>query len=448
MDCEVFVKLPPTKLFFRCAVPSMITMVFGALYQIADGLFVGRFIGEDALAAVNLVMPFIMMAFAFSNMIAVGASVRISMLLGEKNREEASRVFSFTIKTILLLSCAIGAAGLIFAEPFVRLLSPGAAQQAIDYGVIYVRMYCMFSPLVPVFYATDNFLRVCGKEKLSMWLGIGSQLLNIALDVLLIAVLRQGVWAAAFTSCIAMALGSVITLCMFCRKRLDLYYTSGSIPGSVIFRILANGSSEFFSNIAMSVMSVAYNFFLLKYGGTTGVAAFSVIMYVDSIVGMLVFGMCDALQPAISYCHGAGYPGRVRAIFKRLVVGALFLSVLSMLFMMFAGRYAVLFFVKPEDKALLALSISGMQLFSFSYLTGWVDMCLSAYFTALERPVRSLLTSFFGTLVFPVAFLFVLTPIWQLDGVWLTSIAASSASAVFTVVLALTMKTGKSIESV
>lgn len=180
MDCEVFVKLPPTKLFFRCAVPSMITMVFGALYQIADGLFVGRFIGEDALAAVNLVMPFIMMTFAFSNMIAVGASVRISMLLGEKNREEASRVFSFTIKTILLLSCAIGAAGLIFAEPFVRLLSPGAAQQAIDYGVIYVGMYCMFSPLVPVFYATDNFLRVCGKEKLSMWLGIGSQLLILS----------------------------------------------------------------------------------------------------------------------------------------------------------------------------------------------------------------------------------------------------------------------------
>lgn len=92
MDSAVFVKLPPTKLFFPCAIPPMITTVFGALYQIADGLFVGRFIGQNALAAVNLVMPVIMMVFAFANMIAVGASVHISVLLGAENREDASRV--------------------------------------------------------------------------------------------------------------------------------------------------------------------------------------------------------------------------------------------------------------------------------------------------------------------------------------------------------------------
>ena len=102
MDSEIFEKLPPTKLFFRCAVPSMVTMAFGALYQIADGLFVGRFIGEDALAAVNLIMPILMMVFAFSNMIATGASVRISILLGEQNREEPSRFFSFSLKVIFL----------------------------------------------------------------------------------------------------------------------------------------------------------------------------------------------------------------------------------------------------------------------------------------------------------------------------------------------------------
>ena len=100
MDSEIFEKLPPTKLFFRCALPSMITMMFGALYQIADGLFVGRFIGENALAAVNLIMPIIMTVFAFSNMIATGASVKISVLLGEKKQEDASKVFTFSIKFI------------------------------------------------------------------------------------------------------------------------------------------------------------------------------------------------------------------------------------------------------------------------------------------------------------------------------------------------------------
>ena len=415
-------------------------MAFGALYQIADGLFVGRFIGEDALAAVNLIMPIIMMVFAFSSMIATGASVRITVLLGEKNREEASRVFTYSLKFIFVMSCIIGALGLIFAEPFVRLLAPGATERAIEYGITYTRVYAIFSPLMPIYHATDNYLRVCGKEKLSMLLSVGTQILNIVLDVILIAFLGQGVGAAAFTSCISMVLGAVISLWLFRGRRLDLYYVRGRVCASVFLRILVNGSSEFFSNISMSVMSVVYNFFLLAYGGTTGVAAFSVIMYVDSFIGMLTFGMCDALQPAISYCYGANLTSKVRAIFKRIILGSVLLSAASLLFMMFVGEYVAPLFVKPEDTELLTVSIIGMKLFSLSYVTGWVDMCFSSYFTALERPARSLITSFFGTLVFPIGFLFVLTPLWQLNGVWLSAFFSCTASAVVTVILALTVK--------
>ena len=416
-------------------------MAFGALYQIADGLFVGRFIGENALAAVNIVMPVIMMVFAFSNMAATGASVRIAVLLGKKNREEASRVFSFTVKFIFVLSCVIGMIGFFFAEFFVRLLAPTATTQAIEYGVTYLRVYAIFSPLSTLSHATDNFLRVCGKEKLSMRLSIGTQLLNVLLDVILVAFFGQGVWAAAFTSCFAMALSAIITLCLFRKKRLDLYYTRKNISVRMFGHILVNGSSEFFSNISVSIMSIAYNCFLLKYGGTTGVAAFSVIMYVDSIIGMMIFGMCDSLQPAISYCYGAGLFKKVKFIFSQIVFSAIVISVASMLFMMFAGRYVAPLFVKPEDTELLAVSIVGMELFSISYLTGWVDMCFSSYFTALERPVRSLLTSFFGTLVFPILFLCILTPIFALKGVWHTAIAACTASAILTIIFALTMKT-------
>ena len=442
MDSKIFEKLPPTRLFFKCALPSMVTMAFGALYQIADGLFVGRFIGGDALAAINLIMPIIMMVFAFSNMIATGASVRIAILLGEKNRDEAARVFSFSLKVIFILSCILGVLGYLFAEPFIRLISPGASEYAVSYGITYIRIYSFFSPLMPIYFAMDNFLRVCGKERLSMWIGIGTQALNIILDVILIALLGQGIWAAAFTSCIAMTLGSIITLWLFRGKRMDIYYTNKAIPASKFFRILANGSSEFFSNISMSVMSMVYNFFLLKHGSTTAVAAFSVIMYVDSIIGMLVFGMCDALQPAISYCYGAKLMSKVKAIFKRVILGAVILSSASMIFMMFAGPYVAPIFIKKEDTALLAVSIIGMKYFSISYLTGWVDMCFSSYFTAIERPARSLLTSFFGTLVFPIGFLFILSPIWGLNGVWLTPIASCTASAVLTIVLAATIKTG------
>ena len=127
MNSEIFIKMPPTKLFFRCAVPAVITSVFGALYSVADGIFVGRFIGEDALAAINLITPVIMIVEAISNMIANGASVNISMLLGSKKNEEASGVFSFSVKFIILFSCVISVLGFFFARPFVTMLSPGAS---------------------------------------------------------------------------------------------------------------------------------------------------------------------------------------------------------------------------------------------------------------------------------------------------------------------------------
>lgn len=182
---------------------------------------------------------------------------------------------------------------------------------------------------------------------------------------------------------------------------------------------------------------------MLKYGGTTAVAAFSVIMYVDSIVGMLVFGMSDSLQPAISYCYGAGLMDKVKAIFRRVIWGAVVLSAASLLFMFFTGQYVAPLFVKPEDTELLTVSIVGMKLFSLSYITGWVDMCFSFYFTALERPARSMLVSFFGTLIFPIVALFVMTPFLELNGVWLSSFVSCTASAVFTVILYSTLKVNK-----
>ena len=131
------------------------------------------------------------------------------------------------------------------------------------------------------------------------------------------------------------------------------------------------------------------NLFLLKYGGTTAVAAFSIVMYVDSIIGMLNFGICDSLQPAISYCYGAGLFDRMRAIFRRVLIATVAASVAAFLFMLLAGPCVANIFIKPGDTELLTVSIVAIKLFSFSYLAGRIDMCFSSYFTALDRPVRS-----------------------------------------------------------
>lgn len=439
MNSELFGRLSPTRLFFRCAVPAVITSVFGALYSVVDGIFVGRYLGEDALAAINLIMPVIMIVEAVSNMIATGASVNMSMLLGQKRQEEASGVFSFSVKFIVAFSCIISALGFFFARQFIVLIAPGATEEAIRLSTEYLRVYSVFGPLIPIYFALDNYLRVCGRERLSMFIGIFTQALNVILDFILIAVLHKGVREAAAASCVSIVLGSVWMLVLFMGKRMDVYYTKKNIPISLFLRIAANGASEFFSTISMSVMSVIMNLFLLKYGGTTAVAAFSIVMYVDSIVGMLNFGICDSLQPAISYCYGAVLMSRMKAIFKRVLIAMVITSVFAFLFMLLAGPYVAPVFIKPGDDELLRVSLTAIRIFSFSYLAGWIDMCFSSYFTALDRPVRSLIVSFFGTLFFPVLFLFVLTKIWGLNGVWLMSCAAAIASGILTLILASTL---------
>lgn len=440
MDSEIFINEKPITIFMKCAVPAMLSSVFGALYSVIDGVFVGKYLGEDALAAINLVTPVMFIVSAFSSMIATGASVNISILLGEKNREDASRIFSFSLKFIGIFSVVIGVLGWLFADRFVAVIAPGATEDALIASAQYLKVFSLFAPLLTVYFAIDNYLRVCGKQNLSMIICVVSQLLNVILDFLFIAVLKLGIVSAAVASCVSIAVCSVYALLCFRSRRLDIYYTLKGIPIHRFLRILANGSSEFFSSISMSIMSIVMNLFLLKYGGTTAIAAFSIVMYVDSIVGMLNFGICDSLQPAISYCYGAGVIDRMKSIFRLVLLSSVIISLISFLFMFFAGPKIAFLFTSPDDIELLEMSKTAIKIFAFSYLFGWIDMCYSSYFTSLDCPFRSFSVSFLGTLVFPIAFLFILTDLYGLNGVWMMSAVASVASGIFTLILAKTLK--------
>ena len=193
-----FETLSPTRLFFRCALPSMVSMAVTALYLVADGIFVGLLLGEDALAAVNLVMPLVMISFALADMVAVGSSVQIAIHLGEKRQIDACRIFTFCSGLIVAISCAVGVAGFFLAEPVLRLMGANAAVTAL--AAAYLQVYALFSPLIMIFFAVDNYLRICGKVRYSMGLNVAISLLNILLDFFFLAVLRRGVAAAALAS--------------------------------------------------------------------------------------------------------------------------------------------------------------------------------------------------------------------------------------------------------
>ncbi len=237
MNEHEFGTTPIMKLFVRCTVPAMVGMAFSAFYSITDGIFVGHFIGQEALAAVNLVMPLIMIITALADMVATGSSVRISILLGHGDRKEASRVFTVCLAFITIVSTLFGLVGFFLAKPLIVLM--GADGTTGEYAMGYFRIFALFMPLCCVYYSTDNYLRACGKMRLSMTINIVCSILNIVLDYILIVVLKQGLLAAAVASCISMSLGALWSLFPFIRRKLPLIFTKGMIAaGYTVYAIL------------------------------------------------------------------------------------------------------------------------------------------------------------------------------------------------------------------
>ncbi len=433
MNEQEFATAPIPRLFLRCTVPAMVGMGFSAIYSITDGIFVGHFIGQEALAAVNLVMPLIMIITALADMVATGSSVRISILLGRDNHSEARRVFTVCLGVIASASTVFGLAGFLLARPIISLM--GADGLTAENAVEYLRIFSLFMPLCCIYYSTDNYLRVCGRVNLSMTINIVSSLLNIVLDVLFIVVLHQGLWAAALASCLSMSLGAVWSLVPFIRRKLPLVFTKGTISLRQMRRILINGSSEFFVSIAGSLMAVVMNIVLLRLGGATAVAAIAIVEYVDSLMGMVIHSMVDALQPAVSYCFGAGLLQRMKRIQRTVMASSAVLSLLAMLFLLFGGKFLLPLFIRDGDAALYDMSLRAMQLFALSYLVSWIERTLSGYMTAVERPWHSLAISLLSTFLFPLMCMAVLVPLWGLDGVWLLSFVAGVFGAIASVLI-------------
>lgn len=426
-DSRDFARLPLGSLIVRCALPAMVSMSAMALYSVIDGVFVGYFLGATALAAINLVFPMFMMFSSVIDMLAAGSSVQIATRLGAGWRREASKIFSFSLVAIFVVSIAVAIVAFIGTKPLLALM--GAEPDVREQAATYPYILAGGAPICMFFFATDNYLRICGWQNYSMTLNVGVALVNVVLDYLFIVVFGWGVAGAALATTIGIALGSLLSFVPFVMKRTELRFVRGTIPWRQFRKLAFNGSSDFFDSTASSVMDLIVNTVLLSLGGTLAVAAFSVVMYLDSVVAMIVFGLTSALQPALSYCHGAGLTARTRCLQKAVmgVAGALSIGALALL--QLGGPLALTFFVQPGDTALMELSLTALTIFALSYLVKWVDICVSSYFTALEQPTVSLALSLLGTLVAPLAALAVLVPCLGLTGVWWMPFAAGTISA-------------------
>ena len=428
----LFSKTKPVRLFFMAAIPGSVGMLASSLYQLMDGILVGQLLEDSAFAALNLAMPFVIVNFALADLIGVGSSVPISIHLGAKNEKKANNIFTCACIMIEAVGVLFGAA-LYFAAPALIGLM-GAEGELATFAVQYLRVYALSSPLTTIIYAVDNYLRICGKIKGSMFLNIIMSALCAGLEFVFLYFFKWGIWGAALGTCCGMAVCAVIAFWPFFRSKMQLRFTKPQFSMQMIKQIMACGSPAFLNNVAGRVTSVIMNAILLRMGGADAVSIYGVLMYVDGFVLPLLYGMCDSLQPAVGYNWGAGDRHRVKAIEKCCYTAALVLSVTSAAVIMIFPKPIAGLFISGGQTALLDAAAPALMLFGLTYITRWFSFATQSFMAAIEKPGAASAISVATALIFPLIFIGVLWPL-DLTGLWLNMPATALAAGVLSAVL-------------
>lgn len=417
MDSQtLFSKTAPLKLFFLASIPGAISMLASALYQTIDGIFVGHYLGATAFAAINLAMPFVIINFSLADLIGVGSSVPISINLGKKQGQAANNIFTCACLMIVGTGVLIGAVLFAAAPLLIQLM--GAQGEFASLAVQYIQVYALCSPFTTIIFAIDNFLRICGYIRGSMFLNILMSVLSAVVEFLFLGVFHWGIWAAALATCSVMFVCAVIGIFPFVRGKALLRFSRPRFSLSMIRQIVACGSPNFLNNIAGRITSILMNVILVRLGGETAVSVYGVLMYADGFIQPLLYGMCDSLQPAVGFNWGAGKRSRVRAIEKCCFSASAVVSLLAALAIFLFPAQITQLFMADADSTALALSVGALQLFSLTYLTRWFSFATQSYMLAVEKPLPASLISVSTALVFPVVLIALLWPL-GLTGIWL-----------------------------
>lgn len=419
------------KRLLRFSLPSIVMMVFTSIYGVVDGYFVSNYTGKTPFAAVNLIMPFLMILGGVGFMFGTGGGALIAKTMGEGKAEKADKLFSMTVFASILCGLVLTAVGLLFLRPFARLM--GAEGELLENSLLYGTINLIALPFYILQYEFQCLFATAEKPKLGLYVTVASGVANMVLDWLLVAVLPFGLAGAAAATAASQFIGGVFPLIYFARKNSSrLHLTRCRLELRPLGRICANGSSELMGNISMSLVNMLYNVQLMQYVGEDGIAAYGVLMYVSMIFQAIFIGYSVGTAPIVSYHYGA----QNREELKSLLRKAIFIVAIAALCMFAAGELLAAplsrLFV-AYDEELLQMTTHAFAIFSFSFLFSGFAINGSSFFTALNDGLTSALISFLRTLVFQVAAVLLFPLLWGVDGIWFSIVAAEIMAVLATI---------------
>ena len=406
----------------KFTLPTIFMMIFTSIYGVVDGLFVSNVVGSDAFAAVNLVMPVLMIGGTFGFMIGTGGGALISKIIGEGDSKKAKETFSMLIYLLIILGLIISIIGFIFIEPISKAL--GAEGAILEYCVTYGRVLSIGMVGFILQNAFQSFLIVAEKPKMGLVVSIIAGITNMVLDFLLIAIFNMGVVGAGLATCISQVVGGFVPLIYFIMKnKSPLRLGRAKFDFNAIGISCLNGSSEMFTNLSMSLVNMLYNMQLIKYAGTQGVVAYGVIMYVSFIFNGVYMGYSMGVTPIVGYHYGADNKDEIKSLLKRSLVLILIVSLVLTGVTELSSEMLAKIFVS-YDIDLLHFTTNAIRIFSLSYIIKGFNIFTSAFFTGLNNGIVSGVISFLRTFVFQIIMIFVLPLLFDLNGLWMAVIFA------------------------
>lgn len=416
---------------FRFCLPSIVMMVFTSIYGVVDGLFVSNFVGKVPFAAINLIMPFLMILGGFGFMIGTGGCALVAKTLGEKDTERANRYFSMLVNLTAVLGVILSVIGIVFMRPISVML--GATEAMLQDCVVYGRVVLVFNSAFMLQNVFQSFLTAAEKPKLGLAVTVAAGVTNMVLDALFIAGFRWGVTGAALATGISQCVGGILPFIYFLRPNKSLLrLVRTGFEADILLKACGNGSSELMSNISGSLVSIVYNFQLLRFSGENGVAAYGVLMYVQFIFIAIFIGYTIGTGPVVGYHYGAGHHDELKNLLKKsfLLMGTA--GIVMMLLSRGLAHPLAAIFV-GYDAELLAMTVHAFKLFSFSFILAGFNIFTSSFFTALSNGGISAAISFLRTLVFQLLSVLLLPLVLGLDGIWWAITVAEAFAFVISV---------------
>lgn len=424
-----------TKNITKFILPSVLLMIFISIYTIADNIFVSRYVGEQALASINLVIPLYSIAFACGIMFCTGGGAIIAIKLGQGKKEEADRDFT----TLLIVGVAFGvlasALCLIFRENIIKLL--GAEGSTFDYGLIYGTCLIISFPFLIGKIIFESVIRIDGNPNKSLYVVIIGGVINIVLDYVFMDIFNMGILGAGLGTIIGIVVSGIMGFAHFAGSKSNLKFMLAKPDGRFLLSTVANGSSEMANEFAVSLMTIVFNFLMLRYMGTNGVAAITIILGLHFLIISGFVGFSSGIGPLISFNYGAENPQNIQKLLsysKRFVLyGSVLMFAVSFIF-----SEALVSMYLPKESPVFTIAVHGLKLYSVNYLFAGLNVFGSAFFTAFENGKISAMISMIKSVVLFLGSAAILTLAFGKEGIWWI-VPASEFLSVF-IVIALMIK--------